>query len=65
MFLTDGSRAFPVLVLTDHSPISRNNKLAVLSRLVGPVPRDRIVILMAWTKGAQVAVEEVVLSRKS
>jgi hypothetical protein len=47
-----------------HSPIYRNNKLAVLSRRVGLVPQVRTAILMAWTKGAQV-VAELVLSRKS
>ena len=47
-----------------HSPISRNNKLVVLSSRVGLVPQVRTAILMAWTKGTQVAAE-VVLSRKS
>jgi hypothetical protein len=37
--------------------MSRNNKLVALSRRVGLVLRDRIVILMGWTKEARAVAE--------
>jgi hypothetical protein len=55
---------FLTVLVVDPSPISRNNKLVVLSSRVDLMPLVRTAILMGWTKESQVAAE-VVLSRKS